>query len=402
MTNEKHVAFHRSSSVAFIVRHSALVICFNRSTTFSVCTPREPLTRTRSPSRTNPASASAASSEVSKKAVAPSLMPASRAPPRTPHSTSTPSPAMSRPASRWSAADSAPSSNISPATTTRRFTSSPPCATASAIASSERGFELYESSTTVKPAAKLKTSPRICDGAAVESASAIAAGARSNEVATAAAARALDVCRAHVRRVVDAVGDDPPAVPRAHRDDERVVRVQHRRAPRLQAFDDLRLAFGNRLDRTHEFEVHGRHREYHGHVGRRHRAMPRDLAGQRHPHLEDGHVEVLRPRPPRLHLQDGERDAQLVVEVLAAPQDPPAARAEHVRRQVLRRRLARAARDADDGAAPLPEDAPRQHLQRLDHVLDEEQRPAHRLKLSVALDPRAARDRRRRPAPECA
>src|SRR5215204_3652065 len=189
----------------FIVHHSPLIThhflsyrSFRASTTFSVCTPREPLTRTRSPGRTNPARASAASSESSKNRVAAPPIPDARAPstssrarPRTPQSTSTPNPAMSRPASRWSAAPSSPSSSISPATTTRRVTPSPPCATASAMLRSERGFELYESSTTTNPSRKRKTSPRFSEGAAVASASAISSTPTPKLRAAPAAANAF-------------------------------------------------------------------------------------------------------------------------------------------------------------------------------------------------------------------
>src|SRR5437016_13779219 len=60
----------------------------------------------------------------------------------------------------------------------------------------DRGFELYESSTTLKPAAKSKTSPRIRGGLAVLNAPAICAGGISKQVATAAAASAfIRLCR---------------------------------------------------------------------------------------------------------------------------------------------------------------------------------------------------------------
>src|SRR5438477_12105924 len=52
----------------------------------------------------------------------------------------------------------------------------------------DRGFELYESSTTVKPAAKFKTSPRIFGGFTERKASAINSGFNFSAVATADAA----------------------------------------------------------------------------------------------------------------------------------------------------------------------------------------------------------------------
>ena len=60
----------------------------------------------------------------------------------------------------------------------------------------ELGFELYESSTTLKPAAKSKTSPRIVGGVAVASASAMSPAAISKQKATDAAANAfIKLCR---------------------------------------------------------------------------------------------------------------------------------------------------------------------------------------------------------------
>ena len=94
----------------------------------------------------------------------------------------------------------------------------------------------------------------------------------------------------------------------------------------------------------------------------------------RHPHLKHGHVEVSGPRALRLHLQDREREAQLVVVVLAAPQHAPARRAEDVRRQVLRRRLARAARDARRPGAPHASIDPRAtDCKAVDDIFDEQQ-----------------------------
>jgi hypothetical protein len=129
-------------------------------------------------------------------------------------------------------------------------------------------------------------------------------------------------------------------------------------------------------------------------------AVPRDLAGHRHPHFEDSHIEVVGPRPARLQLQDREGHAQLVVEVLAAAQDPPARDAEDVREQVLRRRLAGAPRDAHDGPAPRVDDAAREQLQRLDDVLDQEQAVEVGPQRLVAADALGAGHGRDRAAPE--
>ena len=57
---------------------------------------------------------------------------------------------------------------------------------------SERGFELYESSTTANPSRKRKTSPRISDGAAVESAAAITPTGTPKLTAAPAAASAFE------------------------------------------------------------------------------------------------------------------------------------------------------------------------------------------------------------------
>ena len=109
-----------------------------------------------------------------------------------------------------------------------------------------------------------------------------------------------------------AVGHDAACVfSSAHRGDERVVRVQDRRAARLQPLDDCALpaaiasidpmnsrCTGTTVSTTAERPA-----------GRR--GVPRDLAGHRHPHLKHSHVEVTPAAPLRpCHLQDGERRRQ--------------------------------------------------------------------------------------------
>src|ERR1051325_2079377 len=171
--------------------------CSRRALTIlSVATPREPFTRIKSPSLTSLMSAVAASSDESKNFVA--FNPASLAPktiscprPRMPQSSSIPYAAISRPVSRCNALSSGPSSNISPAITTRRLRPRPPSAIVRTMLSNDRGFELYESSITVKPAAKSKTSPRIFGGCALLNARAISSGGNENAVPTADAASAL-------------------------------------------------------------------------------------------------------------------------------------------------------------------------------------------------------------------
>src|SRR5215510_2628494 len=165
-------------------------------TILSVATPREPFTKIRSPSLTSVASCAAASSDESKNFVI--FRPASLPPatissprPRTPQSTSIPVAAISLPASRCKATSSDPSSSISPAITNKRLRPRPPSAIVRTIFSNERGFELYESSITVKPAAKSSTSPRILGGIALFRAFAISSGGIENAVATADAANAL-------------------------------------------------------------------------------------------------------------------------------------------------------------------------------------------------------------------
>ena len=74
--------------------------------------------------------------------------------------------------------------------------------------SKERGFELYESSTTVNPAAKSSNSPRMCGGTAFRKALAIASGVISKHVATAAAASAF------IRLWRPVIGSSAPASPR--------------------------------------------------------------------------------------------------------------------------------------------------------------------------------------------
>src|SRR6185369_10886951 len=168
----------------------------NALTILSVATPRDPLTKIRSPSFTSLINSSATSSDESKNLAA--ANPASLAPatislpkPRTPHNTSIPLPAISLPTSRCNDTSSGPSSSISPAITTNLLRPRPPSDIVRTMFSNERGFELYESSITVKPAAKSKTSPRIFGGCAVFNAAAISSGDIENAVPTAEAASAL-------------------------------------------------------------------------------------------------------------------------------------------------------------------------------------------------------------------
>src|SRR5207248_4265935 len=84
---------------------------------------------------------------------------------------------------------------------------------------------------------------------------------------------------------------------------------------------------------------------------------------------------------------------QFVVVVLPASENSSARSAEHVRGQVLRRRLARAARDAHDRLAPRLDHSASHTLQRVNHVFDEEQTVSVVAQLLVALDALGARDR---------
>ena len=74
---------------------------------------------------------------------------------------------------------------------TMRRSAFPLVASVLTMLTSDRGLELYESSTTVNPSRKRKTSPRISEGAAVESAAAISSAETPKYEATAEAASAF-------------------------------------------------------------------------------------------------------------------------------------------------------------------------------------------------------------------
>jgi hypothetical protein len=148
--------------------------------------------------------------------------------------------------------------------------------------SNERGFELYESSITVKPAAKSKTSPRIFGGCAVFNAAAISSAGfekrlfrlptpparySSCDDHSSEATRGLTQRRSQtklirpselvsistaetVRHVVDTKRQRAAAVLVAHLHHELIVSVENRRAFRFQSFDQLRLRGRDVFDRA--------------------------------------------------------------------------------------------------------------------------------------------------------
>ena len=103
--------------------------------------------------------------------------------------------------------------------------------------------------------------------------------------------------------------------------------------------EDLGLGGGDRLDGSHQLEVHRADRRDHADVGRGDVGQVGDLAGAAHPELADDRLGAALDPAQR------ERDADLVVVVRGA-RDRPHARAQKRGEDVLGRRLARRAGDA--------------------------------------------------------
>jgi hypothetical protein len=135
----------------------------------------------------------------------------------------------------------------------------------------------------------------------------------------------------------------------------------HAGSARQQVSNELGLGRRHTLDRAQQFEVHRPDVHDHAHVGCRDRRQLGDLALPSHGHLQYQRLGAAR------RLQDRERDADLVVEVLAAGPGSQA-RPEQRREDVLGRGLARRARDAGDLAAELAPPGAGEPLERLERV----------------------------------
>ncbi len=162
--------------------------------------------------------------------------------------------------------------------------------------SNERGFELYESSITVNPAAKSKTSPRIFGGCAVlqrfgdlfgvnskrvplpppPARSSNCAGRSSATIARASPRRSsqtkvdlaqMTACRFHLP--ITSAGLSMPNVNVLPACFSRIfitsaiVSVQNRGAVRLQSFNQFRFRRSNVFNRAEIFEMNRRNHQLH-------------------------------------------------------------------------------------------------------------------------------------------
>ena len=121
--------------------------------------------------------------------------------------------------------------------------------------------------------------------------------------------------------------------------------------------EDLRLGVGDRVGGREEPEVRVADVGPHADVRLRDADERADFAGMIHAELDDRH---LRPRP---QLEERERQADVVVQVPLVAKHP-VPRRQKLRRDFLRRRLARAAGDRHDPRARSPPDVARHVLQR--------------------------------------
>ena len=161
-----------------------------------------------------------------------------------------------------------------------------------------------------------------------------------------------------------------PTKPARARHHQRIVGVgdQHGRCRRT--LEDLGLRVGNRVDRVEELAVHLGDVRPDAHVGLGDLHQRLNFARVVHPELDDRHFGAV----PQF--EQGQRQADVVVQVPARPHDP-VPQPEERRRNLLRRRLARAARDRHHAGAGAPPHPPRQRLQRPRGVggSDEQPRP---------------------------
>ena len=166
-----------------------------------------------------------------------------------------------------------------------------------------------------------------------------------------AAAAEGDVCAVLAQLDVDR--PDPAHVDVVAQVRLQVGRLRHDRDPtRGKSGDQLRLRPRDAVDRSDELEVHGPDRGDHADVRTGDLAELRDLAEAAHAHLHDADLRV------RLEPAERERNAELGV-VAALGRDRARDRRAERREDVLRRRLAGGAGDADEPSAAGWREAPR-------------------------------------------
>ena len=191
----------------------------------------------------------------------------------------------------------------------------------------------------------------------------------------------------HGRHVLAAVGVE-----------QRLAMGQHRGGARAQPGDELGLGGGDRLHAAQQLEVDGPDVDDHADVGLGDPRQLGDLAAAAHRHLEHEHLG------PGRRAEDGERQADLRVEVLGGGDDAPVRR-EHPGEQVLRGGLARRPGDPDDLRAQAPAPGGGEAAERAERVLGGEQRARLRAARRVGVArrdehaPRPGGQRLRREAP---
>jgi hypothetical protein len=161
-----------------------------------------------------------------------------------------------------------------------------------------------------------------------------------------------------------------PANPRP-RHHARIVPVGDQQALWTGVLEDLRLGVGNRIDRCEVLEVRFTHVGPHAHVRLGNLDQRSDFPGRAHPQFHHGHVGRVH------HLQQRERDPDVVVQVAPVPEGAESQRQERGR-HFFRRRLPRRARDRNDAGARLAPHLVRDPLQaprRIGHRDDSDRLP---------------------------
>ena len=178
----------------------------------------------------------------------------------------------------------------------------------------------------------------------------------------------------------------PANAPRA-RHHARIVGVGDEHVAGARLLQDLGLGVGDRVRGCEEPEVRVADVGPHADVRLGDADQRPDFAGMIHAELDH---RDLRPRP---QLQERERQADVVVQIPLVPEHPVTRRQE-LRRDFLRRGLARAAGDRDDRRARPPADVAREVLQRARRVLHLDEHGAGRRSLPAAGGGRRLVDQR--------
>ena len=130
---------------------------------------------------------------------------------------------------------------------------------------------------------------------------------------------------------------------RCHRGDPRIVRVEHGRSVIRECRDQLSLGDSDRVARSELAEMRSAHVEHDGDPRRRDRGQIGNVSWSTRAVFAHECSGLLR------HLEHGQRQTDLVVErVLRC--DDGALQLQHVREEILRRRLAIRTSDTNDGA----------------------------------------------------